>query len=72
MTSHVVVAIAPYSASAVDRATTYCFLDHHVIGESPNKTQYPVTDFLESAHRSQSLSQYAVSVGADFEERRIS
>lgn len=39
VTSHTVRAIALYSASADDLATTFCFLVFHEIGKLPRKTQ---------------------------------
>ena len=46
ISSHVVEAIALYSASAEDLEMVACFLDFHEIKESPRNMQNPVTDFL--------------------------
>ncbi|CAL5082640.1 unnamed protein product [Urochloa decumbens] len=51
-------AIALYSASAVDRATTSCFLLLHDTRLPPTKTQYPEVDLLSSILLAQSASQY--------------
>jgi len=52
-------AIALYSASAEDLDTVVCFLDFQEIKELSRKTQYPVTDLLESTQPAQSESQNA-------------
>ena len=61
MTSHVVVAMDLYLASAKDLETMDCFFDLHDVNESPRKTQYPVRDFLVSGHPTQLASQFAFS-----------
>ena len=58
--SQQVEAIALYSASADERATTDCFFTFQEIGELPNNMQNPVVDFLESQQLPQSESQYPV------------
>jgi len=47
--SQQVVAIARYSASAEERATTDCFFTFQEIGEEPSSMQKPVVDFLITA-----------------------
>lgn len=71
VTSQQVWAIARYSASAVERATTDCFLVFQEIGEEPRRTQYHVVDFLVVGQLAQSLSQYAVSWAADEDASKI-
>uniref|UniRef100_A0A7C9D5U8 Uncharacterized protein n=1 Tax=Opuntia streptacantha TaxID=393608 RepID=A0A7C9D5U8_OPUST len=66
-----VVAIARYSASAEERATTVCFLTFQDIGEWPSKMQKPVVDFLLSPQLPQSESQNPASFSMDWLERRI-
>ena len=66
VTSRAVRAIARYSASADERATTVCFLVFHESGTSPRKMQYPEVDLHVAKHPAQSLSQYAVRVATDF------
>ena len=46
MSSHVVKAIAQYSASALDLATTFCFLLFHDIKLPQMNTQYPDVERL--------------------------
>ena len=55
--SQAVKAIALYSASAVDRATTLCFLDFQEIGELPRRMQNPEVESLVAGQLAQSLSQ---------------
>lgn len=57
VTSKHINAMARYSASAVERATTDCFLVFHEMGELPSRTQYPEVDFLVVGQLAQSLSQ---------------
>lgn len=57
VTSQVVRAIALYSASGEDLATTICFLLFHEIGDVPRSIQYPVLDLLEYGYEAQSESQ---------------
>lgn len=71
VTSQVVNAIARYSASAEDRATTGYFLAFQETGEEPRKMQNPVVERRVVAQEAQSLSQYAVSVAAEEEARSI-
>jgi hypothetical protein len=52
-------AIALYSTSTEDLDTVVCFFDFQEIKELSRKTQYPVTDLLESTQRAQSKSQNA-------------
>src|SRR3954470_14157604 len=51
-------AMALYSASAVDRATTSCFLLRQDTGFPPTNIQYPEVDLLSSTQLAQSASQY--------------
>ena len=46
--------MALYSASALDLATTLCFLLFQVIMFPPRKVQYPVMDFLSEGDPAQS------------------
>ena len=55
-----------YLASADDNEIVSCFLDFQLIGLSPSKTKYPLTDLLESGHVAQSESQYALMVQSEF------
>jgi hypothetical protein len=48
--------IALYSASAEDLEIVVCFFDFQEIKELSRKTQYPVTDLLESTQPAQSKS----------------
>ncbi|KAK9100546.1 hypothetical protein Scep_023976 [Stephania cephalantha] len=57
MISHVVVAIARYSASADERATTDCFFERQEIGEEPRNMMHPVVDRLVEGQPAQSASQ---------------
>ncbi|KNA20759.1 hypothetical protein SOVF_049300 [Spinacia oleracea] len=57
--------MALYSASALERATTVCFLDFQEIGDEPKRIQKPVVDLLDVGQLPQSLSQYAVSCADD-------
>ena len=54
MSSHVARAIARYSASALDLATTSCFLLFHDIRLPPIKTQYPEVERLSVGESAQS------------------
>ena len=65
-TSPTTCLMALYSASAEDNDTVGCFLDFQLIGLSPSKTKYPLTDLLESGHVAQSESQYALMVQSEF------
>ncbi|BAT75172.1 hypothetical protein VIGAN_01299200, partial [Vigna angularis var. angularis] len=56
--SHVVKDIDRYSASALDLATTLCFLLFQDIRFPPSRTQYPVVDLLSIGEPAQSASQY--------------
>lgn len=71
VTSQHVRAIARYSASAVDRATTDYFFVFQEMGDEPKRTQYHVVDFLVIGQLAQSLSQYAVSWAAEDDASRI-
>src|SRR5436190_23406457 len=51
-------AMAMYSASAVDRATTSCFLLRQDTEFPPTNMQYPDVDLLLSTQLVQSASQY--------------
>ena len=54
MSSHVARAIARYSASALDLATTSCFLLFQDIRLPPIKTQYPEVERLSVGEPAQS------------------
>ena len=56
MSSHVVRAIARYSALALDLATTCCFLLFQDIRLLPMKTQYPAVERLSVGELAQSAS----------------
>ncbi|KAJ9683175.1 hypothetical protein PVL29_002267 [Vitis rotundifolia] len=56
MSSHVAKAIARYSASALDLATTSCFLLFQDIRLPPIKTQYPEVERLSVGEPAQSAS----------------
>ena len=56
MSSHVAKAIARYSASALDLATTCCFLLFQDIRLPPMKTQYPEVERLSVGEPAQSAS----------------
>lgn len=47
VTAHVVRAMALYSASIEDLATTTCFLLFQEMGDVSKRIQYPVVDLLE-------------------------
>ena len=46
--SQIPKAIPPYSASALDLATTFCFLLLHITKFPPTKVKYPEVDHLSS------------------------
>ena len=48
LSSTVVVAMARYSASVVDRATIFCFLELQLIRLAPRKIIYPDVDVRSS------------------------
>uniref|UniRef100_A0A0A9BHB1 Uncharacterized protein n=1 Tax=Arundo donax TaxID=35708 RepID=A0A0A9BHB1_ARUDO len=52
----VAVAVAIYSASQLDNATTFCLVDCQQIGLSPRKKIIPVVLFLLSTSPARSLS----------------
>jgi hypothetical protein len=52
----VVWAITLYSTSALDLATTLCFLLFHVTGFAPQKAQYPMVNLLFEGDPAQSAS----------------
>jgi len=54
MSSQVIDVIARYSALAVDRATTFCFLLFQEITFLPRKTQYHVVERLSIGELAQS------------------
>ena len=54
MSSHVVKAIARYSALTLDLATTSCFLLFQDIKLPPIKTQYPAVERLSEGELAQS------------------
>ena len=56
MSLHVAKAIARYSASALDLATTTCFLLFQDIKLPPMNTQYPVVKRLSMGESAQSAS----------------
>src|SRR5579862_5093367 len=56
MSSHVARVIARYSASALDLATTSCFLLFQDIRLPPIKTQYPEVERLSVGEPTQSAS----------------
>ena len=56
MSSHVAKVIARYSASALDQATTSCFLLFQDIKLPPIKTQYPEVELLSVGEPAQSAS----------------
>lgn len=58
--SHVVRAMALYSASAEDLEIIDCFLDLPEIGDFLKKMQYHMVDRRDTGHEAQLLSQYAV------------
>ncbi|BAU03137.1 hypothetical protein VIGAN_UM017800, partial [Vigna angularis var. angularis] len=55
--SQVADAIALYSASALDLATTLCFLLFQDIRLPPIETQYPEVDLLSEGEPTQSASE---------------
>ena len=56
-TSHNSLVIPLNSASALDRATTFCFLLFQVTKFPPTKVKYPEVDFLSDSQPS--LHQYS-------------
>lgn len=56
------LAMARYSASALDRETVVCRLDDHETRELPKKMQKPDVERRVSGHPAQSASEYAVIV----------
>lgn len=54
------LAMARYSASALDRDTIVCRLDDHETRELPRKTQNPEVERRVSGRPAQSASEYAV------------
>ena len=56
MSSHIARVIARYSASALDPATTSCFLLLQDIRLPPIKTQYPKVERLSVGEPAQSAS----------------
>ena len=56
MSSHVAKAIARYSTSALDLATTSCFLLFQDIKLPPIKTQYPKVERLSEGEPTQFAS----------------
>ena len=60
MSSHVAKAITWYSVSALDLATTYCFLLFQDIKLSPMNTQYPDIKRLSMGE----LTPVCITVGA--------
>ncbi|KAK2442714.1 hypothetical protein QL285_013888 [Trifolium repens] len=54
--------VAIYSASAVERATQFCFLLNHEIRLLPRKKHPPEVLFLSSALHAQSASQYPINL----------
>ena len=71
VTSQLAKAIALYSASALDLATTFCFFVFQETGEFPNIIQNPEVDLLEKAQLAQSESQYAVNCAAELLANKI-
>ena len=57
MSSQVATVIALYSASALDLATTFCFLLFHETRFPPTDTQYPEVERLSMGDYVQSASQ---------------
>lgn len=55
--SQAVRAMTLYSDSAVERATSDCFLIFHDMGELPRRMQNPLVDFLVVGQLAQSESQ---------------
>jgi hypothetical protein len=51
-----------YSASILERDTTFCFLADQEIRLEPRKMPYPVVEHLSSGLLAQSASQYALKV----------
>ena len=64
-----VLAMARYSASALDLETVVCRLEDHEMRELPRMTQKPDVERRVSGQPAQSASEYAVSV-VDGEARR--
>ncbi|XP_061353049.1 uncharacterized protein LOC133297846 [Gastrolobium bilobum] len=62
MSSQVAVAMERYSASALDLATTLCFLLLQEIKLSPTNTQYPEVDLLSIGEPAQSASEYPTTL----------
>ena len=58
MNSHVVDAMAQYSASALDLATTFCFLLFQEITLPPMSMQYPEVERLSAGDPAQLASEY--------------
>ncbi|MFY0353897.1 hypothetical protein ACOMH0_19380, partial [Bacillus sp. YIM B13601] len=58
VSSHAVDAIARYSASALERATTLCFLLFQVTRLPPTNVQKPVMDLRSREFPAQSASVY--------------
>ena len=59
------LAMARYSASALDRDTVFCRFEDHKTSELPKKMQNPDVERRVSGHPAQSASEYAVIVGVD-------
>ena len=55
-----------YSASAVERGTTCCFFDIHVIALEPMKKTLSEVLLLSSTLSAQSLSQYPITLESFF------
>ena len=54
--SHIPLTIPRNSASALDNATTFCFLLLHVTRLPPTKVKYPEVDFLSVMFPARSAS----------------
>ena len=57
------LAMARYSASALDLETVVCRLEDHETRESPRKTQNPDVERRVSGQPAQLASEYTVIVG---------
>lgn len=67
--SHVAVAIARYSSSALDREITYCFFERQETGLEPKVIKKPVTERRVVGQLAQSESVYATSYKSQSEEK---
>lgn len=54
-----------YSASALERETTFCRLEDHEIRLYPRKTQYQDVDRRDEGQPPQSASEYAISLSME-------